>query len=101
MEKTQNQAHFSKIPIQNIRSNLYGKNEKTAFTEMNYIQKRRKILPNCDRCFKDEKDESPIFLTSITMSQKVQEVLTFLISKMAKNGQNRDFLPILGQIFSN
>jgi hypothetical protein len=28
MEKTQNQGPFSKIPIQNIWSNLYGKNEK-------------------------------------------------------------------------
>jgi hypothetical protein len=68
MEKTQNQAHFSKILIQNIWSNLYGKNEKTASTEMDFIQKRRKILPNHDRRFKDE---SPIFLTSINMSQKV------------------------------
>jgi hypothetical protein len=39
MGKTQNQAHFSKIPIQNNESNLYGKNEKTASTEMNFIQK--------------------------------------------------------------
>jgi hypothetical protein len=39
MEKTQNQAHFSKIPKQNIWSNLYGKNEKAAFTEMDFIQK--------------------------------------------------------------
>jgi hypothetical protein len=54
MEKTQNQAHFSKITIQNIWSNLYGKNEKTAFTEMDFIQKRRKILPNRDQRFKDE-----------------------------------------------
>jgi hypothetical protein len=68
MEKTQNQAHFSKIPIQNIRSNLYGKNEKTASTEMDFIQKRGKILPNRDRRFTDE---SLIFLTSTNMSQKV------------------------------
>jgi hypothetical protein len=45
---------------------------------MNFIRKRRKILPNRDRRFKDE---SSIFPTSIT-------------SKMVKNGQNRDFLPI-------
>jgi hypothetical protein len=68
MEKTQNQAHFSKIPIQNIGSNLYGKNEKTASTEMNFIQKRSKILPNRNRRFKDE---SSIFPMSINMSQKV------------------------------
>jgi hypothetical protein len=68
MEKTQNQAHFSKIPIQNIGSNLYGKNSKTASTEMDFIQKRRKILPNRGRNFKDE---SSIFLTNIKMSQKV------------------------------
>jgi hypothetical protein len=30
MEKTQNQAHFSKISIQNVGTNLYGKNEKTT-----------------------------------------------------------------------
>jgi hypothetical protein len=65
---TQNQAHFSKIPIQNIGSNLYGKNEKTASTEMNFIKKRRKIFPNRNR---RSKDESPIFLTSINMTQKV------------------------------
>jgi hypothetical protein len=65
--ETQNQAHFSKISIQNIESNLYGKNEKTAITEMDFIQKRRKILPNRDRF----KDESPIFPTSINMFQKV------------------------------
>jgi hypothetical protein len=97
-EKTQIQAHFPKIPIQNIGSNLYGKNKKTASTEMDFIQKRRKILRNCDQRFKDE---NPIFLTSINMSQKVQEILTFLTSKMVKNGQNRDFLPIHGQFFSN
>jgi hypothetical protein len=68
MKKTQNQAHFSEILIQNIGSNLYGKNEKTASTEINFIQKRSKILPNRDQRFKDE---SSIFLTSINMSQKV------------------------------
>jgi hypothetical protein len=68
MEKTQNQANFSKIPIQNIGSNLYEKNEITASTEMNFIQKRRKILPNRDQRFKDE---NPIFLPSINMFQKV------------------------------
>jgi hypothetical protein len=68
MDKTQNQAHFSKIPIQNIGSNLYGKNEKIATTEMNFIQKRRKILPNRHQRFKDK---NSIFLTSINMSQKV------------------------------
>jgi hypothetical protein len=58
MEKTQNQAHFSKISLQNIESNLYGKNQKTASTEMDFIQKRREILPNCDQRFKDEKVQS-------------------------------------------
>jgi hypothetical protein len=60
MEKTQNQAHFSKIPIQKIWSNLYGKNGKTALTEMDFIQKQEKILPNWRI-----KDESLIFPTSI------------------------------------
>jgi hypothetical protein len=68
IEKTQNQAHLLKIPIQNIWSNLYGKNEKTAFMEMDFIQKRKKILPNRDERVEDE---SPTFLTSINMSQKV------------------------------
>jgi hypothetical protein len=57
MKNTQNQAHISEIPIQNIESNLYGKNEKTASTEMNFIQKRRKILPNRDRRFKDDENK--------------------------------------------
>jgi hypothetical protein len=48
---------------------------------MDFIQKRRKILPNRYQRFKDE---SSIFPTSINMSQKVQEVLIFLTSKMAK-----------------
>jgi lipid II:glycine glycyltransferase (peptidoglycan interpeptide bridge formation enzyme) len=74
------------------------KMKKTASTEMDFIQKRREILPNRDQRFKDE---SSIFLTSINMSQKVLEVLTFSTLKMAKNCQNRDFLPIPGQFFSN
>jgi hypothetical protein len=41
MVKTQNQAHFSKFAIQNVGSNLYGKNEKPASTEMDFIQKIR------------------------------------------------------------
>jgi hypothetical protein len=77
---------------------MYGKHEKTASMEMNFIQKRRKILPNRDRRFQDE---SPIFLTSINVSQTVYEVFTFFTSKMVKNCQNRDFLPIHGQFFSN
>jgi hypothetical protein len=55
---------------------------------MDFIQKRRKILPNRDQRFKDE---SFIFPTSVNTSQKVKEILTFVTSKMAKNGQNRDF----------
>jgi hypothetical protein len=66
--KTHNQDHFSKFSIQNVGSNLYGKNEKTASKEMEFIQKLRKILPNRDQLFKDE---SPIFATNINMFQKV------------------------------
>jgi hypothetical protein len=54
MEKILNQAQFSKMSIQNIGSNLYGKNEKTAFTEMDFFQKLRKILPNRDQLFEDQ-----------------------------------------------
>jgi hypothetical protein len=65
MGKAQSQAHFS---IQNVRSNLYGKNEITASTEMDFIQKLRKILLNHANPFKDE---SPILPISIQKSQKV------------------------------
>jgi hypothetical protein len=60
---------------------------------MVFIQKRRKMLPNRDRRFKDE---NLIFSTSINMYQKLREVLTFLTLKMVKNDQNCDFLPITG-----
>jgi hypothetical protein len=39
------QAHLSKFSIQNVESNLYEKNETTASTEIDFIQKRSKILP--------------------------------------------------------
>jgi hypothetical protein len=54
MEITQNQANFSKFSIQNAGTNLYGQNENTASTEMGFIQKLRKILPNRNRRFKDK-----------------------------------------------
>jgi hypothetical protein len=63
--------------------------------EIDFIQKRRKILPNRDRRFEDE---SPIFSTTINMFKKFLgsfDLFNF------KNGQNRDFLPIHGQFFSN
>jgi hypothetical protein len=47
---------------------LYGKNEKTASTEMDFIQKLRDILPSLDRRFKDE---TPIFPMSINMFHKI------------------------------
>jgi hypothetical protein len=45
-----------------------GKIKKIASTEMDFIQNRRKILPNRAQRFKDE---SSIFPTSINISQKV------------------------------
>jgi hypothetical protein len=33
-----NQAHFSKISIQNVGPNLYRKNEKTASTDIDFVQ---------------------------------------------------------------
>jgi hypothetical protein len=42
--------------------------KKPASTEMDFIQKRSKILPNRDRRFKDT---SPIFPTNKNMFQKV------------------------------
>jgi hypothetical protein len=60
---------------------LYEKNEKTASTEMDFIQKLRDILPSLDRRFKDE---SPIFSMRINMIHKILEVLRFLTSKMVK-----------------
>jgi catabolite regulation protein CreA len=72
---------FSKFSIQNVGSNLYGKKEKRASTEIEFIQKLRGNLPIDDR---RSKDESPIFPTSIIMFQKVQEVLRFFFSKRSK-----------------
>jgi hypothetical protein len=62
MEKTPNQAHFSEISIQNVGSNLFGKNENTASTEIDFIQKLRDILPSGNRRFKDESSTFPMSL---------------------------------------
>jgi hypothetical protein len=48
-----------------------GKIKKTAFTEMDFIQKLRNILPSLDRRFKDE---SLIFITSINMFQELRKL---------------------------
>jgi hypothetical protein len=96
MEKTQNQAHFSKFYIQNVGSNLYGKNEKTASTEIDFIQKRRKILPNHDQCFKDE---SPIF--SMSINTYVPKGLGSFEIFHFKYGQNCVFLPIHRQFYQS
>jgi hypothetical protein len=45
-----------------------GKIKETASTEMDFIQKLRKILPSRD---KFSKDESSIFPTSTSMSQNI------------------------------
>jgi hypothetical protein len=58
---------------------LYGKNEKTASTEFDFIQKRRKILPNRDQWFEDE---SSIFLTSIKCFKRFRKFRD--TSKMVK-----------------
>jgi hypothetical protein len=58
MKQTPNLGHFSKFSIQNVGSNLYGKNEKTASTEIDFIQKLIDILPIDDRHFEDK---SPTF----------------------------------------
>jgi hypothetical protein len=68
IEKTPNQAHFSKISIQKNGPNLFEKNEKPASTEMDFIQKVRYILPSLDRRLKDE---GPIFPMSINMIHKI------------------------------
>jgi hypothetical protein len=66
MEKTPN--YFSKFSLQNVGPNLYGKNENTAFREIDFIQKLRIILPSCNQHFKDE---PLIFSTSTNMSQNI------------------------------
>jgi hypothetical protein len=67
---------------------LYAKNEKTASTEIDFIQKQRKILLNHDRRFKDEQKYYPKCFESF-------EIFFF------KNRQNLDFLAIHRQFFSN
>jgi hypothetical protein len=66
MEKLKIKLIFQNFPYK--MSDSYGKNEKTASTastEMNFIQKRGWILPNCGRRFKDE---SSIFSTIVSYS---------------------------------
>jgi hypothetical protein len=93
MEITKNHAHFSKFSRQNVGSNLYEKIEKTASTEMNFIQKQGKILPNRDRCFKDE---IPLFNEHKYIPKGLGSFEIFYF----KNGQNHVFLPIHRQFFS-
>jgi hypothetical protein len=60
---------------------------------MDFIQKRRKILPNLDRRFKDE---SPIFFNKHKFVPKGLESFDFF---NFRNRQNRDFLTIQGHFF--
>jgi hypothetical protein len=62
-------TNFSNFSIQNGGSNLYGKNGKTASTEIDFIKKPTKILPNRDHPFKDEISNFPTSL--LKMFQKV------------------------------
>jgi hypothetical protein len=54
------------------RINLYGKNEQTASTKIEFIQKLREIIPFHGQIFEDE---SPIFLMSVNknMFHKVRK----------------------------
>jgi hypothetical protein len=80
-KKTSNQAHFSKISIQNVWPNLYGKNDKKTEPEIEFILKLREILSNRAILLKDE---GPIFPIGINMSQKVWGVLRISTSNMVK-----------------
>jgi hypothetical protein len=51
--KTPNQTHFSKFSLKNIGSHSKGKNENKASTEIDFIQKLKKILPNREVVLKD------------------------------------------------
>jgi hypothetical protein len=88
MKETQNHAHFSKIPIQNIVSNLYGKNEEAAFTEMNFIQKRRKILT---------KDQS--FQRTEICPKRFRKFRLFKLQKWSKMAKIVISYPFTGNFF--
>jgi hypothetical protein len=81
-EKTQNQAGENK------------KYEKKAFTEMNFIQKRRKIHPACKR-WKSNLSNKHKYVPKGLGS------FDFFNFKNGQNGQNRELLPIHGYFFSN